>query len=63
MGTTAVPIMAKLGSSAFACTPGALGLILIFLMCLWLFFQAKLILINHPHRPSLAKSECAERWS
>ena len=23
----------------------------------WLFFQANLILINHPHRPSLAKSE------
>ena len=24
----------------------------------WLFFQANLILINHPHRPSSAKSEC-----
>ena len=23
----------------------------------WLFFQVNLILINHPHRPSLAKSE------
>ena len=40
----------------------------IFLMYLessvfWFFFQANLILINHPHRPSLANSECAERWS
>ena len=25
---------------------------------IWLFFQANLILINHRHRPSLAKSEC-----
>ena len=28
----------------------------------WLFFQDNLILINHPHRPSLAKSEYADRW-
>ena len=29
---------------------------------LWHFFQDNLIIINHPHRPSFAKSECAERW-
>ena len=29
----------------------------------WLFFQVNLIPINNPHRPSLATSECAERWS
>ena len=26
----------------------------------WLFVQANLILINHPHQTSLANSECAE---
>ena len=34
------------------------------LLVFWFFFQkVNIILINHPHRPSLAKSGCAERWS
>ena len=32
--------------------------LLMYLVSSGFFFQAKLILINHPHRPCLAKSEC-----
>ena len=32
---------------------------LVYVSCVfWLFFQANLILINHPHWPNLAKSDC-----
>ena len=51
------------------CTPGALGVLLMYIviflcffwcnLVMWLFFKANLMLINHPHRPCLAKSECA----
>ena len=55
------PIMAKLGLSPvlrvlFWCNLFDVSSVF------WLLFQANLILINHLHRPSLAKSECAERW-
>ena len=57
----AVPIMAKLGTKSFATLP----VLRILYRCIlldvssvfWLFVQSNLILINHPHRLSLAKSE------
>ena len=58
------PIMAKLGIKFFVRTPGA-SVSFRFIFLLYLVssgFSFKSSLINHPHRPSLAKSECAERW-
>ena len=62
---SAVPITAKVGIKLIFPHSRCFGSYfdVIFLMYLVSsgFFQANRILINHPHRPSLAKSECAER--
>ena len=39
------------------CFGSYLDVIFLMYLVFWLFFQANLILLNHPHWPSLAKSE------
>ena len=62
---SAVPITAKVGIKFLCPYSGCFGSYFDVIFLMYLDFLAFLLSQphHHPHRPSLAKSECAERWS